>query len=56
MTPAKSNSRFTRFAKGTAYATGRPVAFAVPLANRVNQELDLAGVMAIPREISFIEG
>jgi len=27
MTPAKSSSWFTRFAKGTAYATGQPVTF-----------------------------
>jgi len=31
MTPAKSNSWFTRFAKGTAYATGRPATFAIAL-------------------------
>jgi low affinity Fe/Cu permease len=31
MTPAKSNSRFTRFAKATAYATGRPATFAIAL-------------------------
>jgi low affinity Fe/Cu permease len=31
MTPAKSASWFTRFAKGTAYATGRPVTFALAL-------------------------
>jgi low affinity Fe/Cu permease len=29
MTPAKSSSWFTRFAKGTAFATGRPVTFAI---------------------------
>jgi len=29
MTPAKSNSRFTRFAKATAHATGQPVTFAL---------------------------
>ena len=29
MTPAKSSSWFTRFAKGTAYATGRPATFAI---------------------------
>jgi low affinity Fe/Cu permease len=32
MTPAKSSSWFTRFAKGTARATGRPVTFALALA------------------------
>jgi low affinity Fe/Cu permease len=32
MTPAKSNSWFTRFAKGTAQATGRPATFALALA------------------------
>src|SRR6187402_26627 len=31
MTPAKSKSWFTRFAKGTAYATGRPATFALAL-------------------------
>ncbi|MEO8016762.1 MAG: low affinity iron permease family protein [Pseudomonadota bacterium] len=31
MTPAKSKSWFTRFAKGTAYATGRPATFAIAL-------------------------
>jgi len=31
MTPAKSTSRFTRFAKATAYATGRPATFAIAL-------------------------
>src|SRR6187455_2213950 len=29
MTPAKSNSWFTRFAKATAHATGQPSAFAI---------------------------
>jgi low affinity Fe/Cu permease len=29
MTPAKSSSRFTRFAKGIAHATGQPVTFAL---------------------------
>jgi low affinity Fe/Cu permease len=29
MTPAKSNSWFTRFAKATAHATGQPVTFAL---------------------------
>lgn len=32
MTPAKSKSRFTRFAKATASATGRPTTFALALA------------------------
>jgi low affinity Fe/Cu permease len=31
MTPAKSKSWFSRFAKGTAYATGRPATFALAL-------------------------
>ena len=31
MTPAKSKSWFTRFAKATAYATGRPATFALAL-------------------------
>src|SRR5688572_18032916 len=31
MTPAKSKSGFTRFAKGTAFATGRPSTFALAL-------------------------
>src|SRR5947207_14045106 len=31
MTPAKSKSWFTRFATGTAYATGRPATFALAL-------------------------
>jgi len=31
MTPAKSKSWFTRFAKGTAHATGRPATFAIAL-------------------------
>jgi low affinity Fe/Cu permease len=31
MTPAKSKSWFTRFAKATAFATGRPVTFALAL-------------------------
>jgi low affinity Fe/Cu permease len=31
MTPAKSKSWFGRFAKGTAYATGRPATFALAL-------------------------
>ena len=31
MTPAKSSSWFTRFAKTTAFATGRPVTFAIAL-------------------------
>ncbi len=29
MTPAKSNSWFTRFAKATAHASGQPVSFAL---------------------------
>jgi len=32
MTPAKSNSWFTRFAKATAHATGQPVSFALAAA------------------------
>jgi low affinity Fe/Cu permease len=32
MTPAKSKSWFTRFAKTTAYATGNPATFAIALA------------------------
>jgi low affinity Fe/Cu permease len=32
MTPAKSNSWFTRFAKATAHATGQPASFAVAAA------------------------
>jgi low affinity Fe/Cu permease len=32
MTPAKSTSLFTRFAKATAFATGRPATFAIALA------------------------
>jgi len=31
MTPAKSTSWFTRFAKRTAYATGQPLTFAIPV-------------------------
>jgi len=31
MTPAKSNSWFTRFAKATAHGTGQPVTFALAL-------------------------
>jgi low affinity Fe/Cu permease len=31
MTPARSSSWFTRFAKGTAHATGQPVTFALAL-------------------------
>ena len=34
MTPAKSKSWFTRFAKGTAYATGRPATFVLALDRR----------------------